>query len=136
MPVLLGPVTAGASAAPPQAAPQAPPASAPPPAESATAAQTAAITAAIFHIEVVPTADARNLKIRPGGPEEYGYVLFDGPPGENSLIFDGKPLALPTKLHLPTGKYEIRTVNAGKVVKTQSLEVTPLSIQMFMVVRP
>jgi hypothetical protein len=43
---------------------------------------------------------------------------------------------LPTKLKLPTGKYEIRTVDEGKVVNRQDLEVTPLSTQTFKVKRP
>ena len=119
MPVLLAPAIA-----------------APPPQDAAEAAQPAAVTAAIFHVEVVPTGDSRNLKIRQGAPEEFGYVQFDSPSGDTPVLFDGKQVSLPAKLKLPTGKYEIRTVDAGKVVNSQNLEVKPLSTQTFKVVRP
>jgi len=137
MPVLLMPAPAAIAAAA-----EPPPADTPPAAvDQADPGQTAAIDAAIFHIEVVPiegvpTGDARNLKLRTGAPEEVGYVLFDGPPGGTPVVFAGKQVTLPTKLTLPAGKYEIRMVDAGKVLSTQNLEVTPLSLQTFKVVRP
>ena len=106
------------------------------PAEPAAAAQTAAVTTAIFHVEVVPTGDSRNLKIRPGAPEEVGWVQFDGPSADTPVVYDGKQVVLPTKLKLPAGKYEIRTVDAGKVLNSQNLEVTPLSTQTYTVKRP
>jgi uncharacterized caspase-like protein len=124
----------------PAAAPQAPAA---PPAEPAVSAQAAAavanaaaITAAIFHLEVVPTADSRNLKIRPNAPEEFGYVEFDGPSGDTPVVFNGKEVVLPAKLKLPAGTYEVRAVEAGKVVNSQNLEVTSLSTQTIRVRRP
>lgn len=127
MPVLLAPVIAAAPA----------PATAEAiPAEPAAAAQTAAVTTAIFHVEVVPTGDSRNLKIRPGAPEEVGWVQFDGPSADTPVVYDGKQVVLPTKLKLPAGKYEIRTVDAGKVLNSQNLEVTPLSTQTYTVKRP
>ena len=132
MPVLLMPPVAETAAQPPAA--ETPVAAMPP--EPGAAAQTAAVTNAVFHVEVVPTADSRNLRIRPGAPEEFGYVQFDGPPGDTPVVFGGKQVALPAKLKLPAGKYEIRTVDAGKVVTSQNLEVTPLSIQTFEVKRP
>jgi hypothetical protein len=87
-------------------------------------------------VEVIPTGDTRNLRLRPDVAEEFGYVQFDGPAGETPVLFAGKQVVLPTKLKLPTGKYEIRTVDAGKVVGRQDLEVTPLSTQTFKVKRP
>ena len=132
MPVLLMPPVAETAAQPPAAGTSV--AAMPP--EPGAAAQTAAVTNAVFHVEVVPTADSRNLRIRPGAPEEFGYVQFDGPPGDTPVVFGGKQVALPAKLKLPAGKYEIRTVDAGKVVTSQNLEVTPLSIQTFEVKRP
>jgi len=132
MPVLLMPPVAETAAQPPAAETSV--AAMPP--EPGAAAQTAAVTNAVFHVEVVPTADSRNLRIRPGAPEEFGYVQFDGPPGDTPVVFGGKQVALPAKLKLPAGKYEIRTVDAGKVVTSQNLEVTPLSIQTFEVKRP
>jgi tetratricopeptide (TPR) repeat protein len=110
------------------------PAEAPP--DHGDDAQAAAVNNAIFHVEVVPTGDTRNLRLRSDAPEEFGYVQFDGPAGETPVLFAGKQVVLPTKLKLPTGKYEIRTVDDGKVVNRQGLEVTPLSTQTFKVKRP
>ena len=129
MPVLL------TLAAPPaQAAVETPNPAAQP--DTAAAAQISAVNTAVFHVEVVPTADSRNLRVRAGAPEEFGYVQFDSPSGDTPVLFDGKQVSLPAKLKLPTGKYEIRTVDAGKVVNSQNLEVKPLSTQTFKVVRP
>ena len=91
---------------------------------------------AVFHVEVVPTGDTRNLRLRSDAAEEFGYVQFDGPAGETPVLFAGKQVVLPTKLKLPAGKYEIRTVDEGKVVNRQDLEVAPLSTQTYKVKRP
>ena len=85
---------------------------------------------------MVPTADSRNLKIRPNAPEEFGYVEFDGPSGDTPVVFNGKEVVLPAKLKLPAGTYEVRAVEAGKVVNSQNLEVTSLSTQTIRVRRP
>ena len=114
---------------------QAPTAEAAPP-DQAEAAQVAAVNAAIFHLEVVPTEDTRNLRLRPGTPEEYGYVQFDGFADKTPVLFAGKQIVLPTKLKLPAGKYEVRTVDEGKVVNRQDLEVKPLSTQTIKVKQP
>ena len=131
MPVLL---TLAVPAPPAQAAVETPTPAAQP--DTAAAAQISAVNTAVFHVEVVPTADSRNLRVRAGAPEEFGYVQFDGPAGETPVLFAGKQVVLPTKLRLPAGKYEIRTVDLGKVVTRQDLEVTPLSTQTFKVKRP
>ncbi len=110
------------------------PAEAPP--DHADDAQVAAVSNAIFHVEVVPTGDTRNLRLRSDAAEEFGYVQFDGPAGETPVLFAGKQVVLPTKLKLPAGKYEIRTVDEGKVVNRQDLEVAPLSTQTYKVKRP
>jgi len=107
-----------------------------PPPDHADDAQAAAVNNAIFHVEVVPTGDTRNLRLRPDTAGEFGYVQFDGPAGDTPVLFEGKQVVLPTKLKLPAGKYEIRTVDLGKVVNRQDLEVTPLSTQTFKVKRP
>jgi len=88
-------------------------------------AQAAAVNNAIFHVEVVPTGDTRTCG---SAPTHRGvrYVQFDGPPAKPRGV-RGQTVVLPTKLKLPTGKYEIRTVDEGKVVNRQDLEVTPLS---------
>jgi tetratricopeptide (TPR) repeat protein len=106
------------------------------PPDHAEDAQAAAVNNAIFHVEVIPTGDTRNLRLRSDAPEDFGYVQFDGPAGDTPVVFAGKQVVLPTKLKLPTGKYEIRTVDEGKVVNRQGLEVTSLSTQTFKVKRP
>jgi tetratricopeptide (TPR) repeat protein len=133
MPVL---VASAATATPARAAETTAQATAETAADHADDAQAAAVNNAIFHVEVVPTGDTRNLRLRPDATEEFGYVQFDGPAGETPVVFAGKQVVLPTKLKLPTGKYEIRTVDEGKVVNRQDLEVTPLSTQTFKVKRP
>jgi hypothetical protein len=85
---------------------------------------------------VVPTAETRNLRLRAAGPDEFGYVQFEGPAGETPVVFEGRQLVLPTKLKLPAGKYEVRTVDQGKVVSQQEVEVAPLSTQTYKVKRP
>ena len=99
-------------------------------------AQAAALNNAIFHVEVIPAGDTRNLRLRPDASEEFGFVEFDGPAGETPVLYAGQQLVLPTKLKLPAGKYEIRTVDEGKVVNRQGLEVTPSSVQTFKVKHP
>jgi uncharacterized caspase-like protein len=89
----------------------------------------------VFHLEVIPTAETRNLRIRkPAGADEFGYVEFSGPTAP--IVFEGNQLVLPTKLKVPAGKYEIRAVNEGKIVNSQEIEVKPLSIQTYEVKRP
>ncbi|MGO9009074.1 MAG: caspase family protein [Bryobacteraceae bacterium] len=135
MPALIvSTVTATPAPADAAAAAQTPAGATPP--DQATAEQAAAVNNAIFHVEVVPTGDTRNLRLRSDAPEDFGYVQFDGPAGETPVLFEGTRVVLPTKLKLPTGKYEVRTVDAGKVVNRQDLEVTPLSTQTFKVKRP
>jgi hypothetical protein len=133
MPALIVPALAAAPAAAETAA-QTPGPVTPP--DQAANAQTTAVTNAIFHVEVVSTGDSRNLRIRPDAAAEFGYVQFDGPGGETPVVFEGTQVVLPTKLKLPAGKYEVRTVDAGKVVNRQDLEVAPLSTQTFKVKRP
>ena len=94
----------------------------------------------IFHLEVVPTTETRNLRIRrpaSAGPEtdaDFGYVEFNGP--SSPIVFEGTQVVLPTKLKVPAGKYEIRAVDEGKVVNSQEIEVKPLSTQTYQVKRP
>jgi hypothetical protein len=86
---------------------------------------------------VVPTAETRNLHLRSDDPGEFGYVQFNGPAGENTpVVFEGQQLTLPGKLKLPAGKYTVRTVDAGKVVHSQSLDVAPASNQTVVVKLP
>jgi len=139
MPVLLA---ASLTAVPPATANAAAqtPATTPPDqssgAQAAAVSQSAAVSNAVFHVEVVPTAETRNLRLRPDDPGEFGYVQFNGPAGDTPVVFEGQQLVLPARLKLPAGKYEIRTVDQGKVLSEQDLEVTPLSIHTIQVHRP
>jgi len=63
-------------------------------------------------------------------------VQFDGPAAQTPVLFAGRQVVLPNKLKLPAGKYEVRTVDEGKVVSRQDLEVKPLSTQTIKVKRP
>lgn len=122
-----------APAAPSTSETAAPPPGAPAATVEAPAAPLPAITG--FHLEVVPTAETRNLRIRrPAAPEEFGFVEFDGP--NSPVVFEGTRQVLPTKLKLPAGKYEIRTMEDGKLLDSHDLEVKPLSIQTYKVQRP
>lgn len=128
VPALFGPAAVAATA----------PAQETPPADTAAAITpaAAAINAAIFHVEVVPVVtpgDSRNLKLRPGAPEEVGYLAIEGGSTDTPILYNGKLVSMPAKLTVPTGKYEIRTLDGGKVVDTKAVEVTTLSIQTFSV---
>jgi hypothetical protein len=133
MPVLLA---AAITAPPPAAADSTAQASATALPDQSASAQAATVSNAIFHVEVVPTAETRNLRLRNDDSGEFGYVQFDGPGGETPVVFEGQQLVLPAKLKLPAGKYEIRTVDQGKVVSEQDLEVAPLSMHTIQVKRP
>lgn len=109
-----------------------------PAATSAAATETQApannpISAAVFHLEIVSLAETRDLVIRKIGgnspPPPSGYVQVDGPASETPVTLDGAVVALkiPAKLQLPSGKYEIRAVQDGKVVNQQSVEVKDLA---------
>ena len=200
--------------APVQAAPPVATAAAPPPTPAASA-----IASAMFHVELVPTGDHRDLKIRrvsgaptlnyakvgapsavpvkitteppgaeltvdgdaaqrcqspcvlsvaparqaihiqlegyrtemravdvkAGGTElsitlehEFGMVEFQGTQGGTPVVFDGKEVAaqVPATVRVPVGKYEIRTMQEGKILNRQDVEVTPLSKSVITVKKP
>jgi len=58
--------------------------------------------------------------------QEFGTVEFNGPQGETPIVYDGKQVApqVPAKVRVPTGKYEIRTMQDGKILNRQDVEVT------------
>jgi hypothetical protein len=128
MPTLIAPPAAAAqdaAAAPGQNAA---------PADANAVTPAAAIAAAIFHIDVVQVAgDSRNLKLRTGAAEEFGYLVLDGVSKETPVLLDSKQVAPSGKLKLAVGKYEVRMMDGGKVVGTQPVEVKPLSIETFKV---
>ncbi len=105
----------------------------PPPAEPATAAaggddQAAKIANEIFHVEVNPSAETRDLAIRKiGDPsqQETGSLILLGAPAEAHVFSGGTTAAeqLPATLKLPPGKYEIRTMEKGQVLWSQPVEI-------------
>ncbi|MEO8593407.1 MAG: caspase family protein [Candidatus Solibacter sp.] len=102
------------------------------PAEPATDAKALALSNAIFHVELVPTGEGRDLKIRRvenAAPQEFGTLEFKGTEGETPIVYDGKPVAhsVPAQVKVPVGKYEIRTVQDGKILTRQDVDVTPTS---------
>jgi tetratricopeptide (TPR) repeat protein len=124
-----------------------PPAPPPPAAGSnpaAPAQQLAALSDAelevakrFFHIEIV--GDTRDIAIRKiganGEPPSTGAVQFDGPQGETLILMDRVAHArqVPARVPLAPGKYEIRTVQDGNVLSSQTVEVTPSGVAMFVV---
>jgi len=92
----------------------------------------AAFANAIFHVELVPTGDTRDLKIRrlaPGSPvpdPELGTVEFQGSQGQTPIVYDGRAVSqtVPALVKVPVGKYEIRTVQDGNILSRQDVEVT------------
>jgi hypothetical protein len=54
------------------------------------------------------------------------------------VVFDGKQVApqVPATVRVPVGKYEIRTMQEGKIVSRQDVEVTPLSKSVITVKKP
>jgi hypothetical protein len=81
-------------------------------------------------------AEDRKVDVKPAGSElavtlqqEFGVVEFQGSQGDTPIVFDGKQVApqMPATVRVPVGKYEIRTMNEGKIVSRQDLEVTALS---------
>jgi hypothetical protein len=131
MPVLVVPPPAAGG---PDAPAAGGPAPADAPADANAASSAAALAAAIFHIDVVQVAgDTRNLKLRTGAAEEFGYLVLNGVSKETPVLLDSKQVAPSGKLKLAVGKYEVRIMDGGKVVGTQPVEVKPLSIETFTV---
>ena len=101
--------------------------SAPAPSAGATA-----FANAIFHVELVPTGDTRDLKIRRVAPgaavpdPELGTVEFQGSQGQTPIVYDGRAVSqtVPALVKVPVGKYEIRTVQDGNILTRQDVEVT------------
>ncbi len=96
------------------------------------AAELSKILKQVLHLEVVPSAETRDIMIRRVGNQEYGFVQLEGPQGETPVIFNGSTIAqqVPAKLQLPVGKYEIRSVKDGQVINQQSVEIKALGYQV------
>lgn len=70
--------------------------------------------------------------------QEFGVVEFQGSQGDVPVVFDGKQVApqVPATVRVPVGKYEIRTMQEGKILNRQEVEVTPLSKSVITVKKP
>jgi uncharacterized caspase-like protein len=70
--------------------------------------------------------------------QEFGVVEFQGSQGDTPIVFDGKQLApqVPASVRVPVGKYEIRTMQDGKIVNRQDVEVTTVSKNVVTVKKP
>ena len=87
----------------------------------------------------------RAVDVKPGGSElaivleqEFGFVEFKGSQGETPIVYDGRQVApqVPATVRVPVGKYEIRTMQDGKIVNRQDVEVTTLSKNVVTVQKP
>lgn len=87
----------------------------------------------------------RLVGVKPGGgsvavtlQQEFGVVEFQGSQGDTPIVFDGKQLApqVPASVRVPVGKYEIRTMQDGKIVNRQDVEVTTVSKNVVTVKKP
>ncbi len=112
------------------------------PSPGQSADQTAAISQLlkdIFHVEVAPTSETRDLAIRraaTGTPDaNSGSLDIEGADKQVPVVFEGKVLYLPARLSLQAGRYEVRGVRDGKVVDTQEVEIQAGSPQKVTVKR-
>jgi tetratricopeptide (TPR) repeat protein len=103
----------------------------PPPPEPTAAAgpqQATQLADDIFHVEVNPSSEARDLSIRKIGanePEATGALIILGAHPEAHVVSGGTVAAvqLPATLKLPPGKYQIQTVEKGQVIWSQPVEI-------------
>ena len=56
--------------------------------------------------------------------ENSGIVELQGLDPSTVVVYQGRLLHLPASLALQAGKYEIRSVDKGDVLNTQTIEVT------------
>jgi len=92
--------------------------------------QTATLSAAmkeIFHLEIAPTAETRDLVIRRAAAgtldTNSGSLEIEGADKQIPVVYQGRIQYLPAKLSLQAGKYEVRSVQDGKVVSTQEVNI-------------
>jgi hypothetical protein len=100
----------------------------PPPAEPIQSADTGNAEINFLHVEVNPTGEARDISIRKlNDPvETTGKLLIMGSlGGPAKVLANGESRAeqLPATLQLPPGKYKVQTVDKGKVMSSQDVEV-------------
>jgi uncharacterized caspase-like protein len=90
-------------------------------------------------------AENRAVEVKPAGSElalalepEFGFVEFKGAQGETPILYDGRQVAqqVPATVQLPVGKYEIRTLQDGKILSRQDVEVTSAARNVVTVKKP
>jgi hypothetical protein len=95
---------------------------------AADVAAIAQLLKTIFHVEVTPSSETRDLVIRRANTgtltENSGIVDLQGLDPSTVVVYQGRLLHLPASLTLQAGKYEIRSVDKGDVLTTQTIEVT------------
>jgi hypothetical protein len=93
----------------------------------------------IFHMEVIPTAETRDLVIKrtAAGTQDAnsGFLVVDGSDRQVPVVYQGQLQHLPAKFTLPAGKYEVRSILDGKVVGTQDVEISATGSQTITVKR-
>jgi tetratricopeptide (TPR) repeat protein len=128
----------------PPAPPPAPASASPEPAEPVAALSEAElkVAQAFLHVEIVPSEDTRDIAIRRIGgansaPAESGSIQILGPKGEMAVLMNDRALArqVPASVSLPVGKYEFRTVEAGRVLSRETVEITAGSTAMLTIRR-
>jgi hypothetical protein len=97
-----------------------------------------------IHLDGFRTED-RKVDVKAAGGElavalqqEFGVVEFQGSQGDVPVVFDGRQVApqVPATVRVPVGKYEIRTMQEGKILNRQDVEVTALSKSVITVKKP
>jgi len=98
----------------------------------------AQVAKAMFHLEIVPAGDTRDIAIRRIGagagpdspPPEYGFVELRGSDEKTPVLLGDRVMAreLPAKMQLPAGKYEIRMMQGGTLLSSNPLEVAAAKV--------
>lgn len=95
-----------------------------------------ALLKGVFHVEVVPNMETRDLAIKRASAagtmdDNTGMLQIEGADAQVPVLYQGRIQRVPAVLPVLAGKYEIRSVENGKVVDTQTVEVvsgTPLKV--------
>lgn len=98
------------------------------------------IAMSVFHVEISPVGgEGRDIGIRKIGDSAGGSVGFlelEGPNGVPVLINGSPHGQVPSKLAIPPGKYVLRTVENGNVIREAPVEIRDGSNQTLLVEKP
>jgi hypothetical protein len=77
---------------------------------------------------VAPNSETRDLVIKRAAAgtlnSNAGFLQLEGSDKQIPVLYQGEIHYLPAKLSLQAGKYEVRSIEDGKVVATQEIEIT------------